>query len=139
MRLVLDTNVVVSALLTPVRPHAEAVRWLFDAHDILYSAAMLAQLVDVLSRPKLQRYIPLDRTGEFLRFYQQFTQQVVVTQRVVLCRDPSDDELLSVALSGGAQALLTSDLDLRVLHPFRGIDIKTVSEFMVDQAPDRSA
>lgn len=138
MRLVLDTNVVVSALLTPDRRHAEAVRWLFDLHDILYSAVMLAQLADVLSRPKLQRYIPLERTGEFLRFYRQFAQQVVVTQRVAACRDPSDDELLSVALSGGARTILTG-VDLRVLHPFRGIDIKTVPEFMADQAPDRSA
>jgi len=52
-----------------------------------------------------------------------------VTRRVAVCRDPKDDEILSVALSAGVDAILSGDQDLLVLHPFGNIPILTVSAF----------
>jgi predicted nucleic acid-binding protein len=46
------------------------------------------------------------------------------------CRDPKDDKLLELALSGRADLILTGDEDLLVLHPWRGVSILTPSAYL---------
>jgi predicted nucleic acid-binding protein len=49
---------------------------------------------------------------------------------VAACRDPQDDKFLALALSGGAQAIVSSDDDLLSMGQFRGVRILTPREFL---------
>jgi predicted nucleic acid-binding protein len=49
---------------------------------------------------------------------------------VQACRDPDDDKFLEVAMSGGADWIVTGDADLLALHPFEGIAIVTPADFL---------
>ncbi len=51
---------------------------------------------------------------------------------IVECRDPKDDKFLELAYSAKAKCIVSGDQDLLVLHPFRGIPIKTAAEFLKD-------
>jgi predicted nucleic acid-binding protein len=57
---------------------------------------------------------------------------VSITERVVACRDPTDDKFLELSVSGRADLILTGDRDLLVLHPFRSIPIVTPLTFVRD-------
>lgn len=46
------------------------------------------------------------------------------------CRDPKDDKFLELAIDGRADAIVTGDQDLLVLHPFRGIAVLTPAEYL---------
>jgi predicted nucleic acid-binding protein len=53
-----------------------------------------------------------------------------MTERVVECRDPTDDKFLELAVNGRADLILTGDNDLLVLKPFRGIPIVAPAAFV---------
>ncbi|HEV8160029.1 MAG TPA: putative toxin-antitoxin system toxin component, PIN family, partial [Pyrinomonadaceae bacterium] len=58
-------------------------------------------------------------------------EMVETSETIVVCRDPKDDKLLELALSGNADFLVTGDKDLLVLNPFRGgVKIITPREFL---------
>ena len=52
-----------------------------------------------------------------------------------VCRDPKDDRILELALNGDAGVIVTGDMDLLVLNPFRGVRIVTPTEFLELQRP----
>ena len=54
----------------------------------------------------------------------------MITERIVACRDPTDDKFLELAVSGNADLILSGDKDLLTLHPFRGIPIVTPAAFV---------
>ena len=47
-----------------------------------------------------------------------------------VCRDPKDDQILELAVSGNADCIVTGDDDLLTLNPFRGIAIITPADFL---------
>ena len=116
MRVVLDTNVVVSMLLdTPaLRPLYEAFR--SGLIEPVVTDETLDELHEVLSRPELK--IDAEAREEFLAVLQlralRIANPVLVTER----SDPGDNAVLGAALSAHA-VLVTGDLALRRLHPFR--------------------
>jgi len=58
-------------------------------------------------------------------------EPVMITERIVACRDPTDDKFLELAVSGNADLILSGDKDLLTLHPFRGIPIVTPAAFVL--------
>jgi uncharacterized protein len=63
---------------------------------------------------------------------------VSITESIALCRDPKDDKFLELAMSGGADVIVSGDADLLVLNPFRGIPIVPPATFVRDteQSPE---
>jgi predicted nucleic acid-binding protein len=59
---------------------------------------------------------------------------VTVVERIAACRDPTDDKFLELVVNGHADIIVTGDLDLLVLNPFRGIPIITPIAFSHAQA-----
>ena len=99
--------------------------------DVLaLSGAVDAEIADVLNRPKFARSIPLRRRSRFLRLLRNaaiwFEPAVPVTD----CRDPKDDKYLELALAAGAETIVSSDDDLLVLHPWRGVHILRPAEYL---------
>jgi putative PIN family toxin of toxin-antitoxin system len=92
------------------------------AHGVaLVSDDTLAELADVLSRQRFDRYVTLPQRQRFVQLLLGVARRVPISRRVRACRDPKDDKCLHVALNGDAEAIITGDRDLLVLDPFHGV------------------
>lgn len=129
MRLVLDTNTVLSALLWQGLPHQllQAVRQRPNL-QLYGSAALLEELADVLTRPSLTKpLVTLGKTADqVLADYAAAAEIVPVPPLAqAVCRDPDDDDVLALALAAHADLVISGDQDLLVLGRFHGIPIVT--------------
>src|SRR5271154_4179299 len=130
MRVVVDTNILVSFA---IRPNL-AFEKIFDhiaAHGVsLVSEDTVAELFDVLSRDKFRKYIPLEQSIDYVEWYSGISEQVVVTEHVIACRDPKDDKFLSVAVSGKADCIIAGDHHLFDMIKFDDIPVYRPAEFI---------
>lgn len=127
---VFDTNVLVSALLFSQGKPRQAFDAAFVRGHVLTSLEMLRELDDVLTRPKFDRYLLREERERFLQAFIREAILIEVTEHVDVCRDPKDNAVLELAISGGATHIVTGDEDLLVLNPFRGIAIATPDQFL---------
>lgn len=123
MRLVLDTNVLVSAVLAPNSIPAHVLNWGEYNGIILYSASTLAELLSVLRRSKFSKYIGADDIDGLSIRIQTTWFFVSILKQIKLCRDVKDDKFIELALNGDASHLITGDTDLLVLHPIQNISV----------------
>jgi putative PIN family toxin of toxin-antitoxin system len=104
--------------------------WALAVGGVALSKAVWDEIVEVLNRPRLSRSIvPTDRE-DVLATLSQKGIWFEPTEAVAECRDPKDDKYLELALAASATAIVTSDNDLRVMHPWRGIAILRPAEFL---------
>jgi uncharacterized protein len=129
-RFVLDTNVVVSAVLLPRSIPRQAFDLAFIRGIVLVSESMLDELDDVLRRPRFERYVSEDERLQFLTNFIRDATVAKVTEVITDCCDPKDNKFLELAVSGNVTYIISGDADLMVLHPFRGIPIVTPQEFV---------
>lgn len=122
MRVVVDTNVFISAALKDKSLPALAVRLVTQRGTFLKSAVTEQQLVEVIARPYLAKLIAPETRDGLLDLLAK-AELVTITERIAACRDATDDKFLDVAVNGRADLILTGDKDLLVLHPFRDISI----------------
>ena len=130
LRLVVDTNVWVSSLLS-VGIMALAKRVVKD-HHMLISVEQLKELGVVLARPKFFGVIDDDRRRALLSGLATETEIVTVTSAVNVCRDPDDDMLLALCKDGRADGLITGDKDLLVLGRFGTTRILSPAQFLAE-------
>lgn len=134
MRIVLDTNVTVSALLwrgTPFRL-VETIRRQPQDH-LFTSAALLEELADVLTRPfAAKRLSLLGLTGEeLLADYAGFAE--MVTPRTVpaaVLADPDDDQVIAAAVAAGAEIIASGDHHLLSLGTYHAIRIQRPADVL---------
>ena len=131
MRVVIDTNVFISAALKEVSPPNEAVHLAADRDILLKSTTTEQELFITLARPRLAPLIP-QRFRIWLQEVIAAAELVSVTERIAACRDPKDDKFLELAVNGHADQIVSGDADLLVLNPFRGIPIVTPARFVQD-------
>lgn len=126
-RWVLDTNVVLSALLWPGGVSGRLrLAWQCGLFTPLLSRATAAELIRVLAYPKF-KLAPVEQ-HDLLADYLPWTQVVRVPDpppATPPCRDPHDLPFLHLALAARADALVTGDDDLLSLAPLRGIALLT--------------
>ncbi|MGO9339408.1 MAG: putative toxin-antitoxin system toxin component, PIN family [Terracidiphilus sp.] len=129
-RLVLDTNVLVSAALrNGSLPHRTLLKARIEAR-LLASDETLAEFRAVLLRDKFDREVDRVLREGLLQEYARLCTLVPIPTPIRACRDPKDDKFLEVAVHGRADAIVTGDEDLLVLHPLRGIAILTPREYV---------
>ena len=133
-RFVFDTNVLISALLFTNSTPGQAWAVAMDRGDILISLPLQQELQAVLARPKFERYVTREEREQFLASLTKESSLTTLTVELHVCRDPKDDHLLELAVSGQATCIVTGDADLLTLHPFQGIDIVTPAAFVVAYA-----
>ena len=129
-RFVLDTGVLVSAVLLPRSVPRQAVDLAFAQGIVLASADTIDELDGVLRRPKFNRYLREEERLLFLAAFIRDANVVDVTEKLTECRDPKDNKFLELAVSGNATCIVSGDGDLLVLNPFRGVTILTPQEFI---------
>lgn len=134
-RVVLDTNVLVSALLSSTSPPAQAVRAAVDKCILLASRATLSEIEEVLRKRKLSKWLSVEARAEFLSNYRHSVQEVPILTHLRICRDAKDDKFLELAVDGAAHAIVTGDDDLLSLDPFQGIRILTPQQYLALGGP----
>lgn len=103
-RFVLDTGVLISAILLPYSVPRQAVDRAFAEGIVLASADVIDELDKVLRRAGFNRYLPEEERKLFLSAFIRDAQVVDITRRVAECRDPEDDKFLELAINGDAPA-----------------------------------
>jgi len=126
VKVVVDTNVLVSGLVAEGICR-DLVKRCLPACELIASPALLKELEETL-RDKFK----LDPAE--LPFLKTYADEALVLKSRPLpnpvCRDRDDDELLTTALTGGAENILTGDKDLLVLKEFQGIKILSPRQFI---------
>ncbi len=130
MRVVLDSNVLVSALITRGTPPDRLYRaWLRNEIELVTCAAQIDELADVLSRPRLRRYVdPADAAGlvSDIRLRAIVIRDMPIPKR---SPDPKDDAILAAAVAGQAELVVSGDKPgLLALRQVEGIPIRTPRE-----------
>jgi len=130
LRVVLDTNVLVSSLLLSSSVPGQVVRKAIREAEILLSDLTLQELHEVLSRRKFDAYVSAESRLDFFRVLATNSILVPIIRNVTACRDPKDDKFLDVALNGSADLIITGDLDLLALHPFHAMAILSPAAYL---------
>jgi putative PIN family toxin of toxin-antitoxin system len=119
VRVVLDTNVILSGLMYPDSiPGRIVMAWREGRFDIVTSVEQLAEIGRTLAYPKIRKVLGWDdgRIGQFLRQMFLRTEVVrLVDQAATGLRDPGDAPILQTLLQSGAEVLVSGDGDLLAL------------------------
>ncbi len=133
MRAVIDTNILVRALIRPQGTVGPVLLHLRRGdYTLLYSDGILEELVDVLNRPRIRNKYGLreEDIRAIVALLLLRGEYIVPQVTIHACRDPHDDKFLEVAVSGRADVIVSGDEDLCVLSPFQGIPIVSPREFL---------
>ena len=132
MKLVIDTNVLVSSLFWKGAPATLMMAVDGGKASHVLSAPLLEEFIVVVDRPKFTK--PLNKMGasvsELVDRVSVGAEKVIpatISQPTKL-RDPKDVMVLATALAAEADAIVTGDKDLLVLKEFEGIPILNVCE-----------
>ena len=127
---VLDTNVLVSALLASGVPRRLLLKISEGKLGLVISPRLLLEIVTVFARPKFRSLIPESRISELVSLVHQSARIVKPEVKAHVCRDPKDNIVLECALAGKVAAIVSGDKDLLALHSFRRIPIVSPKEFL---------
>jgi uncharacterized protein len=135
MRVVLDTNSVISALLFSGTASRLVPLWQSRRIIALISRTILEEYLRVLAYPKF-RLSNEEIQGLMEEELLPFVETVRVRRRLsVVRRDPDDDKFLECAVAGRAECLVTGDRDLLDLGSYRRVQILTVRDFLEKAEP----
>ena len=135
MRVVLDANQFVSAVLFPVgRPAQILQAWRAGRFELVLSPAILAEVRRVLLYPRLQRKHGWDETqiDDFLAGITAAATLIPGRLSVQVVRDdPTDDKYVACAVEAGAQYVVSGDEHLVGLRRYQGVEIIPPAAFIV--------
>jgi len=132
MRVVIDTNVVLSGLIKPGSVPGRVLRaWRDGSIRLVLSEFLLEEIAVTLARPKFQALVPwpaaqIDRFVLELRAFCDVVEPA--TSNFKYPRDPDDIPVLATLIASGADVLVTGDRDLLVLR--EEYPIETPAEFV---------
>ncbi len=127
---VFDTSVLISAAIRKDSIARKAFDHALTKGTIVRSAETFAEFASRIVRPKFDKYLMPQEKLFTVAHFKSGSIQVDVPFSVKACRDPNDDMFLSLSVAVDAACIVTRDLDLLELHPFRGIPIITPSDFL---------
>ncbi len=127
MRVVLDTNVLISALITSGTPPDGLYRaWLRGEIELVTSTAQIAEITDVVSRPQLKKFIDADEAEDILDNIDSYAFVLDNLPEVNLSPDSRDNPILAAAIAGDADLIVSGDKKhLLGLAEIEGIPIVT--------------
>ena len=130
MRVVLDANILIGALITKGTPPDRLYQaWLRGEIELVTSTAQMAEIAEVLARPRLQKYLD---AGEAAAIVENIDTRALVldeTPSVDLSPDPKDNPILAAAIAGHADMIVSGDKrHMLALEEVEGIPVVTARE-----------
>lgn len=129
MKIVLDTNVLVSGPLQPFGPSGQIVRLVASGQlTLCYDSRILAEYRDVLLRPKFA-FDP-ERVESLLEEIRADGIPIVAHPLATRLPDPDDETFLEIALAGGVEFLVTGNLKHYPAEAWHGIEVLSPRSFI---------
>ena len=130
MRIVLDTNILISALITKGTPPDQLYQaWLRGEIELVTSTAQMAEVADVLARPRLRKFLD---AGEAAAIVENIDTRALIPDDppdVDLSPDPKDNPILAAAIAGKADLIVSGDKKhMLALGEVEGIPIVTARD-----------
>lgn len=132
-RIVVDTNVIASAIIFPQSIPRRALLHALGNSDVLFSGATREELREVVSREKFDRYLARPKRMAALERILDQMREAVPAPCESGCRDPKDFKFLELAVGGAATLILSGDSHLLELHPYGAIQILSPLDFLAAQ------
>jgi len=126
LRVVIDTNVFISGLIWGGNPKKVLEAWLFQKFDLLISPDLCFEIIDVYQRFNN----PKEEVNKLIFYLETKTIKIIPKNKVNVCRDEKDNQILALCLAGNADFLITGDKDLLALKEFKKTKIVKTKEFL---------
>jgi len=130
MRIVFDTNVLISASLFEKSLPRQAVKLALETASLITSSEARDEVLSKIYNSKFDRYASKEKRLAFLEPVLEASERIFIVEKITVCRDKKDNMFLELAVSGKADFIVSGDKDLLVLNPFRGIPILSAAEFL---------
>ncbi|MBP5559332.1 MAG: putative toxin-antitoxin system toxin component, PIN family [Bacteroidales bacterium] len=128
MRIVIDTNIIASALFFGGKPY-QLLRYVMESRvDVVASKEIVDEYEEIVLR--LQRKYPAINSRIPLQDIISKFEIIRVNSEIHISRDPADDKFISCALDGKCLYIVSGDSDLLEIESYEGIEILTVSDFL---------
>ncbi|MBX0298058.1 putative toxin-antitoxin system toxin component, PIN family [Haloarcula nitratireducens] len=139
MKAVLDTNVLISSVLSTGVPHDIVVAGFNDEYQLIVSVPTLTEFRETLLKYPDRFHLDPEEVQtevETIRYFAEFVDPA--TDVTVVADDPDDDKFLEAAVAGNVDYVVSGDTHLLDLESFRGIDIVTPRTFYRRSRPSAS-
>jgi hypothetical protein len=127
-KVIIDTNIWISFLigktLKGLQNHIDS-----NSIQIITCNEQLAELSEVLKRPKFQKYFSDEQVFELFELFDEFATMVKLKTKANLCRDNKDNYLVSLAIDSKSNFLVTGDSDLLNLERINNTTVVKYSKF----------
>ncbi len=134
MRIVLDTNQFVSALIRKKGNPAQILRaWREGRLELAVSQDLLEEVYEVLHRPRIKRkyHLTAEDIEQYLLSLQKYALMMPGILEVnVVVEDPDDNVIIACAVEAEADYIVSGDKHLLNLREYQGIRIIRASEFL---------
>lgn len=138
VRVVVDTNVLISALLKADGSPAKIVAlWRSGRLELVVSEEVIDEVARVLGYPRIRKRVTAEEAERFVDLLRTAALGMTAYERVtVVDDDPDDDKFLAIAVASRAAYVISGDTHLLRVGTYRGIDILTPSAFLTDILPN---
>ncbi len=131
MKVVFDTNVLISALITAGKPKELFHKVIAGEIQLVLSKDILEEFSEVADDPRIRKYADEAAVVAFLKVIDSFAKVIRVKSRFKVVKDdPDDDAILRVAFDGKVDCVVSGDKHLLALGEFKGIKILTVDKML---------
>lgn len=131
MKVVVDTNVLVSALIKTGKPRDLFLKLAKDK-QLVFSKAILEEFLEVTENPKVAKYMSQQDVTVFLNVLGNAAKMVQVKSKFTAVKeDPDDDIIVQTAYDGKANYIVSGDRHLLAVKEFKGIKIVTIDEMLI--------
>jgi len=136
-RVVLDTSTLVGAILRAGSVPYQALQIALNSCELCVSAETLAELETVVARRRFTKYASTEARAAFVELIRSEANLVAVNafpahDMTPACRDSRDNVFLALAVVAQADTIVSSDQDLLVPNPWRGVAILTPAQFVTE-------
>lgn len=129
MRVVLDTNILISATLKRNSPPKQVLDFVVNYALLISSIETISEYTTKINHKKFKK-VSAEAKKEIFDSIFDATKFIPITEKITTCRDEKDNMFLELAVCGKADYIVSGDKDLRVLNPFRNIPILNAVEFL---------
>ncbi len=131
VRVVLDTNIVISALIGKGNPRRILELIFSYKATVCLSEATIAEYVDVISRPKFRRYPEFSEAAvATLKNLRSMALLVKPARQLDVCLDPDDNKFLELAVEAEAAYLISGNKKHFPAESYKGVRIVSPAEFL---------
>ena len=129
MKLVLDSNIFISAFYWGGKPQKILDRIVLGLDELYITNAILDEITEVMLRPNFKT--PPQIIDAYIKAIEKTGKKIFTSGEITgICRDKDDDAIIECGILSSADYLITGDNDLLVLEKYQGIKILSANEYL---------